>query len=102
LNLARSVFLLFALNVVDAFVTIFWIRYGITTEGNYLMATVLDYGELPFLAVKLGMGAVTACVLLYGSQYRLAAIGTRLCLIAYSFAIVSHVLTGFAASGYLS
>jgi hypothetical protein len=102
LNLSRSVFLLFALNIVDALVTIFWIRYGITTEGNYLMATVLDYGEAPFFAIKLGMGLVTAGVLLYGAQYRLAQIGARLGLIAYSFAIASHILTGFAAKGYLS
>jgi hypothetical protein len=102
LNLSRSVSLLFALNIVDAVVTILWIRYGLATEGNYLMATVLDYGELPFLAVKLGMGAITVAVLLYGSQYRLAIIGVRVCLAAYSFAIVSHILTGFAASGYLS
>jgi hypothetical protein len=102
LNLSRSVSLLFALNIVDAFVTIMWIRYGLATEGNFLMATVLDYGELPFLAVKLGMGAFAVGVLLYGSEYRLAMIGARIGLVAYSFAMVTHVLTGFAASGYLS
>ena len=66
------------------------------------MATILDLGEAPFMAIKLGMGLITASVLLYGSQYRLAQIGARLGLAAYSVAIVSHVLTVFAVSGYLS
>ena len=102
MNLWRSVAILFALNIIDAIVTIIWIRSGVATEGNYLMASVLDFGEVPFFAVKLGIGIVTCGVLLYGSEYRLARVGSRIALTAYSFAIVSHILTGFAASGYLS
>ena len=102
MNLWRSVAILFALNIIDAIVTIMWIRSGVATEGNYLMASVLDFGEAPFFAVKIGMGIVTCGVLLYGSEYRLARVGSRIALAAYSFAIVSHILTGFAASGYLS
>ena len=102
MNLWRSVAILFALNIIDAIVTIMWIRSGVTTEGNYLMASVLDFGEVPFFAVKIGIGIVTCGVLLYGSEYRLARVGSRIALAAYSFAIVSHILTGLAASGYLS
>ena len=102
MTLWRSVAILFALNIIDALVTIMWIRSGVTTEGNYLMASVLDFGELPFFAVKIGMGIVTCGVLLYGSEYRLARVGARIALAAYSFAIASHILTGFAAKGYLS
>ena len=102
MSFAGSVFLLFALNFVDAVITIVWIRNGWATEGNLLMASLLDQGDMPFLAVKLGMGLFTAAVLLYGSQYRLAQIGTRIGLVAYSLVMVSHVLTGFAVLGYLS
>ena len=102
MNLSRSIALLFALNIVDAFITIMWVRNGWATEGNYLMASLLDLGEIPFLAIKLGMGAFMAVVLLYGSEYRLAKIGTRLALVAYAGAIASHILTGFAVYGYLS
>ena len=102
MSFAGSVFLLFALNFIDAVVTIIWIRNGWATEGNFLMASVLDLGDIPFLAVKLGMGLFTVVVLLYGSQYRLAQIGARIGLAAYSFAIASHILTGFAVLGYLS
>ena len=58
--------------------------------------------SLRFFAIKLGMGVVACAVLLYGSDNRLAKIGVRLGLAAYSVAIVSHILTGFAVSGYLS
>ncbi len=95
-------FLLFALNIVDAVITIIWVRNAWATEGNFLMASALDFGEGTFFAIKLGMGIITAAVLLYGAQYRLAQIGARIGLVAYSVAIVSHVLTGFAVSGYLS
>ena len=98
MNLWRSVSILFALNIIDALVTIMWIRSGVTTEGNYLMASVLDLGVAPFFAVKIAMGLFTCGVLLYGSEYRLARVGTRIALAAYSFAIAAHILTGFAAS----
>ena len=101
MNLWRSVFLLFALNLIDALVTIVWLRNGVT-EANYLMAGVLSFGEVPFLAVKIGMGVFACGVLLWGAEYRLARMGTRIALAAYSFAIASHILTGFAAGGYLS
>lgn len=102
MSFSRSVFLLFALNIVDAIITIMWVRNGWATEGNYLMATALDFGEAPFMAIKLGMGLFMGGVLLYGSQYRLAQLGARIGLVAYSVAMVSHILTGFAVFGYLS
>lgn len=102
MTFSRSVFLLFALNIIDAVITLMWIRNGWATEGNYLMATVLDFGEGQFLAVKVFMGLIAAAVLLYGSEYRIAIIGARVALAAYSFAMVSHILTGFAVTGYLS
>ncbi len=101
-NLWKPISLLFALNVVDALVTVVWVQNGWAEEGNLVMASLLDVGVAPFLAIKLGMGVVACAVLLYGSDNRLAKIGVRLGLAAYSLAIVSHVLTGFAVSGYLS
>jgi len=101
-NLSKSIVLLFALNIIDALVTIMWVRNGWATEGNFLMATILDLGEIPFLAIKLGMGAFMAAVLLYGAEYRLATIGARIALVAYAGVMASHILTGFAVYGYLS
>ena len=58
--LATPAFLLFALNLLDALLTIVWVRSGVATEGNQLMASLLDIGNGPFLAVKIAMGTVAA------------------------------------------
>lgn len=38
MNLFRQSFLLFSLNLLDALLTIVWVRNGVATEANYLMA----------------------------------------------------------------
>ena len=101
-NHSRAVFLLFALNLVDALITIVWVSGGWAPEANQLMATLLDWGVLPFLLTKIGMGPFTAAVLLYGSEYRLARIGVAVALITYVGVMGSHILTGFALLGTLS
>ena len=98
----RCVYLLFSLNLIDAIVTIIWVRSGTAPEANHLMATLLDSGVLPFLAVKIGMGLVTCLTLMYGSGFKLARVGVTVALVAYAGAILSHILTGFAAYGYLT
>lgn len=101
MNLARPVFLLFALNLVDALLTLAWVRSGIAPESNGFMATLLDMGDLPFLGFKIAMGLAAAGVLLYGSQYRLARYGVRLALAIYVGTIGIHLFTGLAGLGYL-
>src|SRR3712207_7389179 len=48
--------LLFLLNWLDAQLTILWVRGGHATEGNGLMAYLLDLGNAPFLCTKLLVG----------------------------------------------
>ncbi|HET6646100.1 MAG TPA: DUF5658 family protein, partial [Pyrinomonadaceae bacterium] len=55
--------LLFAMNWLDAQLTILWVRLEVATEGNGLMARILSFGETPFLSVKLIVGAFAAYVL---------------------------------------
>ena len=54
------------------------------------------------LLVKLGMGVLTAVVLLRGAEKKLARYGVVIALTAYAGAMGSHVLTGLAAFGYFS
>ena len=102
MNLSRAILILFALNLLDALVTVFWVQGGLAPEANELMARLLDAGPAPFLLAKLAMGTLTAGVLLYGSQYRLAKIGVTIALLVYGGVFVTHVFTGLAAYGYLS
>ncbi|HEV7903066.1 MAG TPA: DUF5658 family protein, partial [Pyrinomonadaceae bacterium] len=55
--------LLFLLSWLDAQLTIIWVRNGLATEGNGLMAHLLNEGNAPFLATKLLIGAGVAFIL---------------------------------------
>lgn len=95
-------FLLFALNFLDAVLTIYWVRNGFASEGNQLMAGLLDIGDLPFLAVKLAVGAVAAIVLWRWRNLRLAKYGLSLALGIYVVLMGIHLFTGLSAFGVLS
>jgi hypothetical protein len=94
--------LLFALNVIDAVLTLYWVRHGYATEGNHLMATLLDLGDLPFLAIKISIGAVTAGVLWRWRDFKLAKYGLVLTLSLYFLIMGVHFMTGLTAFGVVS
>ena len=100
--LFHQTFLLFALNFLDAVLTIYWVRNGYATEGNQLMATLLDIGNGPFLAVKVAIGAVTAIVLWRWRKKRLAKYGLAVALAVYISLMGIHFLTGLSAFGIVS
>ena len=43
--------LLFILNWLDAQLTLVWVRTNLATEGNALMARLLNFGDNPFPSV---------------------------------------------------
>lgn len=100
--LSRQVFLLFTLNFLDAVFTIYWVRNGFASEGNHLMASLLDMGDLPFLAVKISVGAIAALVLWNWRNLKLAKFGLGLVLILYVGLMGVHFFTGLSASGLIS
>lgn len=95
-------FLLFALNLADALLTIYWVRNGIATEGNQLMAGLLDIGDAPFLAVKIAVGTIAAVVLWRWRNLRLAKVGLAFALVVYITLMGVHFFTGLSAFGLLS
>jgi hypothetical protein len=94
--------LLFILNLLDAVMTIYWVRNGFASEGNQLMAGLLDMGNTPFLLVKIAMGAVTAIVLSRWSDLKIAKLGLALALGVYVSLMFVHLVTGLSAFGYIS
>lgn len=100
--LAALPILLFALNIIDALLTIYWVRNGFATEGNQLMAVFLDMGDIPFLAIKVAVGALAAFVLLRFNNLRLARYGLAAALAVYIGLMGVHFLTGLCAFGYVS
>jgi hypothetical protein len=97
--LLRETLLLFALNLLDAVLTLVWVRSGIATEGNLLMARLLEYGNLPFLGVKLAIGMLAALVLLRWGNRRLARYGVAVALVVYMSVLGIHIATYLTASG---
>ena len=92
--------LLFAMNWLDAQLTILWVRMNIATEGNAIMARLLNLGEAPFLIVKLFIGAFAAYILYRCAHMPLARRGMKLVLGLYLVLMAVHVATGFAALGW--
>lgn len=102
MEMSRSTILLFTLNFLDAVLTIYWVRNGFASEGNHLMATLLDMGDTPFLLVKIAVGAVAAFVLWWWSEFRVAKYGLALALMVYIGLMGVHFVTGLAAFGVIS
>lgn len=82
--------LLFALNFLDAQLTILWVRMGVATEGNGLMARVLEAGDTPFLLTKLAVGAFVAYTLCRFSHLALARRGLSFVLGLYLALMLVH------------
>jgi len=92
--------LLFVLNWLDAQLTVLWVRLNIATEGNGLMARVLNFGETPFLLTKLAIGFFSAYVLYRFAHLPIARRGLAVVLAVYFALIGVHTVTGFSALGW--
>ena len=92
--------LLFSLNWLDAQLTLLWLHLNIATEGNALMARVLEHGEISFLVVKLVIGASAAFILYRCSHLPLARRGLSAALVVYLALMIVHAATGCLALGW--
>ncbi len=92
--------LLFAMNWLDAQLTILWLRLDVATEGNGLMAMLLNHSEASFLSVKLLIGLLSGYVLYRFSEIPMARRGMKVVLGIYLAIMGVHVVTGFSALGW--
>jgi len=92
--------LLFTLNWLDAQLTILWVRLGVATEGNALMARILQHGNLAFLGAKLAIGAFAAYILYRCAHLPIAKRGLNIVLGIYVVLMLVHVATGCVALGW--
>ena len=92
--------LLFTLNWLDAQLTLLWIRLNVASEGNALMARIIQHGELTFLGAKLAIGAFAAYVLYRCAHLSIAKHGLTIVLGIYVILMLVHVATGCVALGW--
>jgi hypothetical protein len=97
--LAKSL-LLFALNWLDAQLTLYWVHANVATEGNGLMNQLLGMGDGVFLLVKLAIGAFAAYTLYRSAHLPLARRGMQLVLTIYAVLMLVHAATGFSVLGW--
>jgi hypothetical protein len=97
MNVILKAILLFGLNLLDAVLTLFWVRHDLATEGNVLMAHVLAFGELPFLFVKIVVGAIAFAVLFHWAHLKITRIGADLAVGIYLLLLGVHLITGIAS-----
>ena len=97
MNLLRESLLLFCLNLLDALLTIIWVRNGAAEEANALMAKLLESGDLTFLGAKLAIGTFAAVVFLCGSRSSFAKYGISFAITVYIGLIGIHIVTGLSA-----
>ncbi len=81
--------------------TIVWVRNGVATEGNHLMATLLNIGDAPFLMVKIAVGALAALVVIRWAELPVARYGLATALSCYVLLMGVHFLTGLSAIGMM-
>jgi hypothetical protein len=88
------------MNWLDAQLTILWVRLNIATEGNGIMATLLNHSEASFLSVKLLVGGLSAYILYRFAEIPIARRGMKVVLGIYLALMIVHMATGFAALGW--
>jgi uncharacterized protein DUF5658 len=91
--------LLFSLNWLDAQLTLLWVRLNVATEGNALMARLIEHSELSFLSLKLAIGGGAAYILYRCAHLPLAQRGTTVVLAIYVALMFVHVATCCVALG---
>ena len=92
--------LLFALNLIDAQLTLVWIRLNVATEGNALMARLMEHGDMPFLVAKVVIGGLAAYILYRCAHLPLAKHGLNAVLGVYIVLMVVHAAAGCSALGW--
>ena len=97
MHLFREVFLLFSLNLLDAILTIIWVRTGVAPEGNQLMASLMEQSDFAFIGVKILMGTLVAVVILRWGNRKLARYGVAVALAVYISVMGIHLLTFLTA-----
>jgi hypothetical protein len=88
------------MNWLDAQLTILWLRLNVATEGNGIMAGLLNHSEASFLSVKLLIGGLSAYVLYRFAEIPIARRGMKVVLGVYLALMMIHAATGFSALGW--
>ena len=83
--------LVVVLNIIDAVMTILYVRAGLASEANPLMAAALNHSALAFLVLKLSLVVLCVSFLWRLRHQRFAVWGLAFTSAAYSALLVYHL-----------
>ncbi|HEB91855.1 MAG TPA: hypothetical protein ENI85_19935 [Deltaproteobacteria bacterium] len=79
------------LNVIDAILTLVWVRAGLATEANTLIDELVNENALGFVAIKVGLVALGSWVLWRRRRHPFAVIGIFVVFLAYYGILLYHL-----------
>ena len=94
---AASLRLLFLFKLLDAFLTVLWIRAGIAMEANPIMAAAMTYGMSFFVLIKITMVVCAITILWYTRSHKLSRWSSLLTAVLMGSLVVYHAVGIFSA-----
>ena len=79
------------LNLIDAVLTLLWVRAGLAVEANTLMDELVNEHAIGFVLVKLGLVGMGSWLLWSRRQSALAVVAIFAAFVAYYAILIQHV-----------
>jgi hypothetical protein len=79
------------LNLVDALLTLWWVRWGLATEANPLLATIVEDHAVLFVTGKLTLVSLGTLLLWRRRHHPLAVIGIFAAFLTYYSVLLFHL-----------
>jgi hypothetical protein len=79
------------LNLIDAVMTLWWVRTGFATEANMLLAEMVEKHALLFVVGKLALVSLGTTILWRRRRRPLAVVGIFAVFLAYYFILLYHL-----------
>lgn len=90
LSIHKMLYTIFMLNIIDAWLTLAWVKTGIAVEANPLMAKLLVMGDAWFIGIKVLAVAIACGALCMLREHALAKrLSIWVCLV-YMLIMISH------------
>jgi hypothetical protein len=89
-------------NLLDGILTMVVVSFGLASEANPLMAAPLDWGSVPFIAVKTGLVSLGVYLLYLRRERRLANVALFGLSAVYGALMVYHFNSVQAIAAYFA
>lgn len=82
---------LLVLNLIDAVLTLVWVRAGLAREANALMRELVNHHAVAFIVVKLALVSIGSWFLWSRRHHAVAVVSIFIAFLAYYLILLYHV-----------